>query len=382
MCNPRCRRPAGELCEVDVDECESQPCQNGGRCEDGRASYACRCPEAAPGELPWGGAHCGVELSGCVDHECQNGATCRPWLRGGEPGHACLCPHGFYDQRCSTSTTFSFSAAGFIHLQVAPEELQRPARRRLAVQLRFRTTLPGVLLFFRGDAQNHLSLEIVDRGLRAKAFSQEAELGVALAGPVSDGDWRDARVSVDHRGLVLVLKGPGCDGAGCSATDGGAGADPPFRPSAAFAHLYVGGAPEELLELSASGAGFIGCMEDLAVDSRPVLPQTLPEGRGHQPGCSKTDWCRPAPCGARGRCVDLWTGYRCDCYRPYHGQRCSEGTSLELQRVCVAAEGAESPIWTRLLADCQSAFRDSAPTAATVWTRDTELGHHEDTEGD
>lgn len=322
--------PAGDLCEVNVDECQSQPCQNGAWCEDGRASYSCHCPEAEAGELPWGGRHCGVKLRGCVGHACQNGATCHPWLADGEQGHTCLCPHGFYDERCSTPTTFSFSTARYVHIQVASEgrtrrEVEHPVHRGHGVQLRFRTTLPDVVLFFRGDADNHLVLEIVEGGLRAKAFSEEAELDATFPGLVSDGDWRDAHVFVDSKGLVLILKGRGCDRDGCRVTDGGAD-EPPYLPSEAFTHVYVGGAPEELLEFSASGAGFIGCMEDLMIDSKPVLPQTLPKGRGHELGCSKTDWCKPDPCHGHGRCVDLWTSYQCACYRPFHSQRCTDGT--------------------------------------------------------
>ncbi|XP_029940858.1 protein crumbs homolog 2a [Salarias fasciatus] len=318
----------GQLCEVDVDECESQPCQNGGWCEDGRASYTCHCPEVPPGQLPWGGDHCTVQLHGCRDHRCQNGATCLPWLEDGQHGHTCLCPHGFYDEHCSTRTTFSFSSPGFLHILVVLEErvrreVQHHAHGGLGVQMRFRTTLPNMLLFFRGDVSNHLLLEVVDGRLHANAFSEESELDVVFPRPVSDGDWQDVHVYVHDGRLVLTLRGPGCDGNGCRVTDGGAG-DPPFQPSEAFSHVYVGGAPEELMEYSQSAAGFIGCMEDLVVDAKPILPQALPESQAPELGCSKTDWCEPDPCHQHGRCVDLWTSYRCDCERPFHGESCSE----------------------------------------------------------
>ncbi|KAJ4920448.1 hypothetical protein JOQ06_024502 [Pogonophryne albipinna] len=318
----------GEHCEVDIDECESQPCQNGGWCEDGRASYTCHCPEEEPGELPWGGDLCDVKLYGCVDHECQNGATCHPWLSEENHGHTCLCPHGFYDEQCSTRTTFSFSTPGFVLIQVDLEErtrreVEHQIHRGLGVQLRFRTTIPNMLLFYRGDVDNHLILEIVNGGLHAKAFSEESELDVRFPGLVSDGGWRDAHVFVDDGGLVLIVRGPGCDRDGCRVTDGGAD-EPPFQPSEAFSQIYIGGAPEELLEVSVSGAGFIGCMEDLMIDSKPILPQTLPEDQVHELGCSKTEWCKPDPCSGNGRCVDLWISFQCDCYRPYHSDSCSE----------------------------------------------------------
>ncbi|KAF3848673.1 hypothetical protein F7725_015170 [Dissostichus mawsoni] len=294
----------GEHCEVDIDECESQPCQNGGWCEDGRASYTCHCPDEEPGELPWGGDLCNVKLYGCVDHECQNGATCHPWLSEENHGHTCLCPHGFYDEQCSTRTTFSFSTPGFVLIQVDLEErtrreVEHQIHRGLGVQLRFRTTIPNMLLFYRGDVDNHLILEIVNGGLHAKAFSEESELDVRFPGLVSDGGWRDAHVFVDDGGLVLIVRGPGCDRDGCRVTDGGAD-EPPFQPSEAFSQIYIGGAPEELLEVSVSGAGFIGCMEDLMIDSKPILPQTLPEDQVHELGCSKTEWCKPDPCSGNG----------------------------------------------------------------------------------
>ncbi|XP_072227644.1 protein crumbs homolog 2a [Leuresthes tenuis] len=318
----------GELCELNINECESQPCQNGGWCEDRRASYTCHCPEAEPGELPWGGDHCDVKLYGCLNHKCQNGATCLPWLEKGEHSHSCLCPHGFYDEQCSTRTTFSLSIPGFIHIEVVLEEptrrdVEHHVHRGFGVELRFRTTVPNMLLFYRGDMDNHLLLEILNGGLHAKAFSEDSELDVTFPGSISDGDWRDVNVFLGNEGLVLILKGPDCDGDGCTVTDGDAD-EPHFKPSEAFTNIYVGGAPEELLEHSLSGAGFIGCIEDLIIDFKPILPETLPEVQGFKLGCSKTEWCKPDPCNGYGRCVDLWTSYQCDCYRPYHGESCSE----------------------------------------------------------
>lgn len=35
--------PTGAKCEVDVDECDSAPCQNGGLCKDGMGEFQCQC---------------------------------------------------------------------------------------------------------------------------------------------------------------------------------------------------------------------------------------------------------------------------------------------------------------------------------------------------
>ncbi|XP_020782374.1 protein crumbs homolog 2a [Boleophthalmus pectinirostris] len=318
----------GLQCELNINECESQPCQNGGWCEDGRASYTCHCPNPEPGELPWGGEHCHIRLHGCIEHQCQNGATCSPWLDGEEHVHTCLCPHGFYDQHCSTRTTFSFSSPGLIHLELQLEERERREVEHLnhhgiGVQLRFRTTLPNMLLFFRGDEENYLLLEIVNGGLYAKAFSEDSELHVTFSELVSDGDWRDAHVILDDQGLVLIVKGPGCDRDGCKVIDDGAD-EPRFEPSSAFSHVYVGGVPAELLDITVAKTSFIGCMEDLMIDSKAILPQSLPDNQEVELGCSKTTWCEPDPCSSHGQCVDMWTSYYCECHRPYYGDSCSE----------------------------------------------------------
>ena len=40
------RRFTGTLCESDISECESEPCQNGGTCDDSAMldHYSCECP--------------------------------------------------------------------------------------------------------------------------------------------------------------------------------------------------------------------------------------------------------------------------------------------------------------------------------------------------
>ena len=39
----------GVNCEYEVDECQNQPCQNGGTCVDADQGYVCECPEGFMG---------------------------------------------------------------------------------------------------------------------------------------------------------------------------------------------------------------------------------------------------------------------------------------------------------------------------------------------
>lgn len=59
-------------CEHEIDECESNPCQNGGTCHDGLAAYTCSCTEDFIGK------QCeSLKLITCDNQPCKRGATCK-----------------------------------------------------------------------------------------------------------------------------------------------------------------------------------------------------------------------------------------------------------------------------------------------------------------
>ncbi len=313
--------PAGVVCEMNLDECESDPCQNGGRCEDAINDYTCHCPPPAPDQLPWGGHDCDVPLTGCVPDPCQNNATCVPSLLRDQHQHTCTCASGFHGDTCQTSTTFSVTAGGYLLIEVP--HINRTRRQAgsqgPSVQLRFRTTLPDLILFFRGSQEHFFILELIGGDLHSRAESGDLKLAVQLSGDFSDGLWHDVSVSVDER-LILTSLSDNVTG----AEDGGHNQLLSFQ-SCGLERVYLGGVPQEYLNRTASRTGFLGCFEDLLVDSQPVLPQSFDPQSDVQMGCEKSDWCGPDPCAERGRCVDLWSDYRCDCRRPFHGHNCSEG---------------------------------------------------------
>lgn len=78
------------------NECASNPCRNGGTCEDSYNRYLCRCPSN------WGGPTCEEDVNECgrfagTPQGCQNGATCF-----NTPGSwSCQCPPDWHGLLCT-----------------------------------------------------------------------------------------------------------------------------------------------------------------------------------------------------------------------------------------------------------------------------------------
>lgn len=261
----------------------------------------------------------------------------------GEHSYSCLCPPGWTGERCNTSTTFSFNSEGYVHMQLpfsknrTRQETDDP-NHSLHMQLRFKSTVPDMVLYYRGTRERFISLELVRGSLQARLKSGKL-LQVTYPGPVNDGEWHQVTVTMDER-LVLVVKGPSCEG-GCQVKNEGNN-HLIFFQSKSFQQLYVGGAPREYMAHTSSGGGFIGCMEDLQVDRKLLLPQDLirEENSGLELGCTKKEWCHDDPCRQRGLCVDMWVQASCQCHRPYYGATCDRGECpyrfpTELQRYAV-----------------------------------------------
>ncbi|XP_026738289.1 protein eyes shut-like [Trichoplusia ni] len=81
---------AGPKCEDQIDECESNPCQNGGVCIDVHADYMCACA------FGFTGKSCEVEIEFCDENSCSNNALCVV-----EDGaRVCYCVPDFHGERC------------------------------------------------------------------------------------------------------------------------------------------------------------------------------------------------------------------------------------------------------------------------------------------
>lgn len=83
----------GEFCQVNVDDCLMKPCANGGTCIDSVNDYQCRCP---PG---YTGKDCSINIDECASNPCHNGGTCHDRVNE----YVCTCPSNYMGARCEVA---------------------------------------------------------------------------------------------------------------------------------------------------------------------------------------------------------------------------------------------------------------------------------------
>uniref|UniRef100_A0A2K6LFE6 Neurogenic locus notch homolog protein 1 n=1 Tax=Rhinopithecus bieti TaxID=61621 RepID=A0A2K6LFE6_RHIBE len=90
-----CARPShgpgytGMHCEVDIDECDPDPCHYGS-CKDGVATFTCLC---RPG---YTGHHCETNINECSSQPCRHGGTCQDR----DNAYLCFCLKGTTGPNC------------------------------------------------------------------------------------------------------------------------------------------------------------------------------------------------------------------------------------------------------------------------------------------
>ncbi|XP_036392357.1 delta-like protein C [Megalops cyprinoides] len=82
---------SGNNCEIETNECDSNPCKNGGSCNDMENDYSCTCPQGFYGK------NCEISAMTCADGPCFNGGTCVEKMTG---GYTCRCPTGYTGSNC------------------------------------------------------------------------------------------------------------------------------------------------------------------------------------------------------------------------------------------------------------------------------------------
>ena len=74
---------------MEIDECQSNPCQNSGTCNDLIGGFNCTCVSG------FNGTHCENNIDDCPSHRCNNG-TCVDGINE----FTCVCNPGFNGTFC------------------------------------------------------------------------------------------------------------------------------------------------------------------------------------------------------------------------------------------------------------------------------------------
>ena len=73
-------------------QCQTNPCSNGGTCQNTVNGYNCYCPLGFTGSL------CQTQITQCTSSSCKNGATC---VENPPISFSCVCLPGYTGYDCS-----------------------------------------------------------------------------------------------------------------------------------------------------------------------------------------------------------------------------------------------------------------------------------------
>lgn len=309
----------------DINECEQQPCKNGGVCESHDGGFQCLCSQQTLNGRLYGGETCTTLLSGCDDNQCEYGGICSPLLENGQHAYTCICLPGFTGPKCQTPTVFSFESWGYMYIETQLVDTEAP----LNVTLSFRTDRHvGTLLQRRVD-DHLLTIELKDGHLCLRSLRDQGSSTLVQELPeyMSNNKWHTVEASL---GGVVSLIRLLCTEGNCSRyTSAGVHlldqASTLPQPGPVRQSLFIGADYREDYP-----PAFRGCFRDVFVDSHLVVPGLVPEDSAAQVnvtvGCSDKDKCDDGPCQNRGRCMSQgWRSYKCVCHRPYEGTNCADG---------------------------------------------------------
>ncbi|XP_008046402.1 protein crumbs homolog 1 [Carlito syrichta] len=196
--------------------------------------------------------------------------------------------------------------------------------------LRFQTVQPMALLLFRGNRDVVLKLELLNGNIHLSIqVNSQPKVLLDISHNTSDGQWHSVEV-IFAEAVTLTLIDDSCKEKCISK------APSPFENDqsiCAFQNSFLGGLPVgttssdvALLNIynTPSTPSFIGCLQDVKIDENHITLENISSGSSLnvKAGCVRKDWCESQPCQSRGRCINLWLGYQCDCHRPYKGPNC------------------------------------------------------------
>ena len=243
----------GQDCLEEIDECEGDPCTNGGQCINGFGSFLCSCLQGYGGRrcevaCPQGfvGERCEVDLNYCSSDTCSNGGSCVEE----RDGYTCICPPNYtgphctmandcninnclHDGECTDSDTTGFvcrcleryggphcelNTVSFLGNTVTASYRAYdalPFRSRGEISFRFATqSTDGMLLLKtqhqKGESIDHIAVEIVDGNVVIRYSHGDVPNNITLLSStvdINDGQWHQLHIQVSGKVRHLLCSG-------------------------------------------------------------------------------------------------------------------------------------------------------------------------------
>ncbi|XP_076872164.1 LOW QUALITY PROTEIN: sushi, nidogen and EGF-like domain-containing protein 1, partial [Brachyhypopomus gauderio] len=290
----------GRRCQIDVDECSSQPCQNGGSCLDGHNSFTCLCPLGFTGSL------CETDIDECQENPCLNGAKCMEDVGG----FTCVCQPGYEGPVCETDINECESMrclnGGVCVDQVnnytcicAANFTGRHCENELVVVTNSSTT----------DAANQtVSCEGEGSCSSHHTCSNASHEGHnCTCNPGYYGDNCEEQCPCQNGGVCIDVNGT------CECPAGFTGLYCQFEvtqtPCSSSSSLCPDGGPC----LEYGGTYLCTCQTSADFDHKDFYPNVQPRSA-----------CDSAPCQNEGYCYEYDGGYTCECKHGYRGTNCEK----------------------------------------------------------
>ncbi|KAF9788977.1 hypothetical protein SFRURICE_016837 [Spodoptera frugiperda] len=328
-------------CEVNIDDCVANKCQNnatcvdhlegysckcapgfmgktnGASCVDGLDEYRCACAAGYAGRYCEAAPHAALGTSPCAHHDCVHGVCYLPQPRPLQDDiilerpllstandYLCKCAPGYSGRLCEYLTSLTFSHNDSL---VELEPLRTTPQAN--VTLIFSTTqLHGVLMYF--GENEHLAVELFNGRIRISYdIGNHPTSTMYSFEMVSDGNYHKAELIAIKKNFTLKVPrntsawSGRCTSEECRRTS-------PRRPSAS-------GIYETSPALKRTSAG---CGEDEPTSSMAATVFVQEDAGRHN-----QDPCVPNPCARGGRCVreeGSPSDYTCRCRAGTAGPQC------------------------------------------------------------
>ncbi|KAF6016543.1 AGRN [Bugula neritina] len=264
------------------------------------------------------GAQCDIDINECLSNPCYNNGSCTEPLPG---EYQCECPLEISGSTCDLVQGVHIHAGG--HLELSYPNSTADVTTIAFSYETFSTN--GVLLWTssqveRGEHPHLLLVELVEGSIRVvmETGSEKAELTQRLAG-------KTVQLHIGKDGIAL------------SQPPSVFTEDSVVRGTEEFlrrlTHLSLG-LPDHwtpfLRSNAQSGDNFEGCVGNLTINNVVVDLDEATDIRGVELGCKPVTPCSPNFCHNNGTCSESWLGAPvCRCLDGYSGDRCQVRDSVE-----------------------------------------------------